>query len=447
MPTPATQIEIETRDQKHSLGFWMLTALVAGNMIGSGIFLLPPALANYGMYGTAGWFVTATGALILGLVFARLSQVTPRVGGPYAFCRDAFGDFAGSMVAYNYWIAQWVGNAAIAVAFVGYMAVFFPVLISTSLSKFIAAVCAVWFLTIINILGVRHAGFVQLLTTVLKLMPLVVVGTVGYFYIDIKNLTAPNISGQSGMTALSSAATLTLWAFIGLESATVPASEVNNPKRNIPLATIVGVVATAVVYIASSVAVIGIVPTADLLHSNAPYADAAKIMFGTIGQWLIAAGAAISAFGTLNGWILLQARVPYAASLDGLFPKVFSKLSPMKTPYVSLIVSSSCTTLLLLLTLGKNLMAQFEFVTLLAVFSNLIPYLFSSMAILILYFKHRAHFGKQLFASILILGILGFLYSFWAFYGAGKEIVFYGALLFFTGVPVYVWNWIASKRV
>lgn len=441
-----SELQIETYDHKHSLGFWMLTALVAGNMIGSGIFLLPPALANYGMYGTAGWFFTATGALILGLVFAKLSQATPKVGGPYAFCRDAFGDFAGSIVAYNYWIAQWVGNAAIAVAFVGYMAVFFPVLISTSVSKCIAAICAVWFLTLVNILGVRHAGFVQLLTTTLKIMPLVVVGTVGYFFIDMKNLAAPNLSGQNGITALSSAAALTLWAFIGLESATVPAAEVRNPKRNIPLATIVGVIATAVIYIASSVAVIGIVPTAELLHSNAPYADAAKIMFGTVGQWLIAAGAAISAFGTLNGWILLQARVPYAAALDGLFPKIFAILSPMKTPVVSLIISSSCTTVLLLLTLKKNLMAQFEFVTLLAVLANLIPYLFSSMAILILYFKHKAHFGKQLFSTILILGILGFIYSFWAFYGAGKEIVFYGALLFFTGVPVYVWNWIATKR-
>lgn len=429
------------------LGFWMLTALVVGNMIGSGIFLLPPSLAVFGWWAMAGWIFTAIGALLLALIFAKLGQVSPRVGGPYAYCRDAFGDFAGFLVAYNYWIALWVGNAGIAVAFTSYLSVFFSSIHSPVMAFYVAA-GTVWFLTLINILGVREAGFIQLVTTVLKILPLVLLGIVALFFVTPDSFSkVTNLSGQSPFSAVVSAAALTLWAFIGLESATVPAEEVENPKKNIPRATLFGVMLAALIYILSTMGVMLLVPSKELVHSVAPYADAAAQIFGSAGRYLVAAGAAISAFGTLNGWILLQGRIPYAAASDGLFPKIFGVKGKSGTPTAGLLISAVLITCLLAMTLDKGLVGQFTFIILLAVLANLVPYLLTSMGFLVLMLKEKTLFGGVQAKRFVVIAIFAFLYSFWAFIGAGKEIVFYGSLLFFSGVPLFVWNyWRVSRR-
>jgi basic amino acid/polyamine antiporter, APA family len=279
---------------------------------------------------------------------------------------------------------------------------------------------------------------VQLVATILKLLPLLLIGIVGIFYIRPENLMQFNVSGESNLTALTGAATLTLWAFTGLESATVPAEEADNP-RNIARATILGTVIAAVVYILSTVAIMGIIAPADLKHSTAPYADAAKLIFGPTGVWLVTVGAIISCFGALNGWILLQGQVPLAAARDNLFPRVFAQESKNKTPVFGLIFSSILITALLGLTIGHGLVKQFTFITLLATLAVLIPYFFSAMAELMIFVKHREHFkGQRLFKSVTITLLAG-AYSFWAIIGAGQEVVFYGALLFLSGIPVYVW--------
>lgn len=431
----------------NKLGLWMLTALVAGNMIGSGIFLLPASLASYGSISLLAWGLTAIGAMLLALVFANLARSYPKVGGPYAYCRDAFGDFIGFEVAFNYWIALWVGNAGIAVAFVSYLAAFFPVLSHNAMAAFAVSVATVWGLTLINIIGVRSAGQVQLVTTVLKLLPLLLLAFVGVFYIQGSNLADFNISGESNWAAITGAASLTLWSFIGVESATVPADDVESPEKNIPRATILGTLITAAVYILSTIAVMGLVPSSVLAHSSAPYADAAEKVFGSWGFALIAFGGMVSCFGALNGWILLQGQVARAAADDNLFPSVFKRLSKQHTPYAGLIISSILITILLMLTINSNLVAQFTFIIRLATLATLIPYLLSTMAQILLFCRQREQFDKNQFLRSSLIAVLAFLYSFWAVSGSGHDIVFYGTMLFFGGTPVYVWMKWQSKSL
>lgn len=430
-----------------ALGVWMLTALVAGNMIGSGVFLLPATLASFGSISILSWIITAFGAMCVALVFAKLGSLIPKVGGPYAYCHEAFGSFAGFQIAYNYWIALWVGNAAIAVAASSYLGVFFPVLKNSAHLSCLVSIGLVWLMTIINILGVKEAGIVQLVTTILKLLPLILIATFGLLFIHPQNFTAFNLSGHTNASALMAAATLTLWSFIGLESATVPADDVENPQKNIPRATILGTFVTSLVYILSTVAVMGVIPMAQLAKSTAPYADAAKMMFGPAAYYIIGLGAIVSCFGALNGWTLLQGQIPLAAARDGVFPKVFAKESRFGTPIVGLIVSSTLITLLLLLTLSSSLVKQFTFIILIATLASLIPYLYTCMAELMIFIKHREIFsGKRLFGSV-VISLFAMVYAFWAIAGSGQETLFYGALLFFSSVPVYVWmQWGVSRN-
>lgn len=428
-----------TTPTRKGLGLSMLTALVAGNMIGSGIFLLPASMASFGSISLLAWIFTSAGALLLALVFAKLGSVMPRIGGPYAYCREAFGDFVGFQMAYNYWVALWVGNAAIAVAFTGYLGFFWPALTTDYVLAFFVTIGIVWVLTFVNMVGVRRAGYVQLVTTVLKLVPLLMIASLGLLFIHPQYLADFNLTGKSNFSALTGAATLTLWAFVGLESATVPAEDVENPQKNIGRATILGVLIGGVVYILSTLAIMGTVPASQLAHSTSPFADAAKVMFGPAGSFLVAIGALISCFGALNGWTLLQGQVPLAAARDGLFPKGFAKISRFGTPIVGLVVSSLLITLLLTLRLNHNLVDQFTFIILLATLSSLIPYFFTAMAELVLLAKYPDLFNRKRLVRTAAVAILGGAYAFWTIAGSGKEIVFYGSMLLFSSVPVYAW--------
>ncbi|OIZ94337.1 amino acid permease [Candidatus Rickettsiella isopodorum] len=435
--------------KQQKLGLWMLTALVTGNMIGSGIFLLPASLAAYGSISLLSWIATAAGALLIALVFAKLANVMPLIGGPYAYCREAFGDFVGFQMAYNYWIALWVGNAAIVVALTGYLSFFWPLLAKNALWSCLVSISLVWLMTFINILGVRHAGIFQLLTTILKLIPLLLIAFVGIFYIHPHFLSAFNLSGKSNLSAFSGAATLTLWSFIGLESASVPADHVDNPNHTIPKATILGVIIATVVYILSSITVMGVMPLTELAHSNAPYADAARVIFGPIGSTVVAIGAVISCVGALNGWILLQGQIPLAAAQDKLFPSIFLKKSENGTPVVGLIISSVLISLLLLMTLNHSLVKQFTIIILLATLASLIPYFLTTMSELVIFLKYPGLFkkGRKLFGSV-IIAVLAGIYSFWVIIGSGKETVFYGTLLLLSSAPVYVWmKWRSSSNI
>ncbi len=421
------------------LGLWMCTALVVGNMIGSGIFLLPAALAAYGPISIAGWLLTSTGAIVLALIFGRLARLVPKTGGPYAYSREGFGDFAGFLIAWGYWIALWAGNAAVAVAFAGYMGFLVPAIGDSRFGGLATALGAIWLLTWVNARGIREAGTVQLVTTILKLVPLVLIALLGLAYLDPSHFTPINVSPESNAAAVAACAALTLWAFIGLESATVPAGDVIKPERTIPRATIIGTSLAAAVYIVVTVVALGVIPSAELKTSTAPLADVARNMWGSMGGTLIAVGACVSTFGTLNGFTLLTGQVPLGAARDDLFPRQFARLSKAETPVFGLVVSSVLASLLIAMNFTKGLVDQFVFIILLATLTTLVPYLFCALAELMIFIRTgRTIAGKGL-APVVGLAVAGFLYSAWAIYGAGQETVFYGFLLLMAGVPVYVW--------
>ena len=429
---------VEKPRLKREIGLWLATALVIGNMIGSGIFLLPSALAAAaGPVSIVAWVFTGVGALLLAFVFARLGGAFPRTGGPYAYARRAFGDFVGFQTAWGYWIAAWAGNAAIAVAFVGYLAVFWPQLGTNNLLAALVGIALIWLLTVVNILGVREGAWLQGITTVLKFVPLAAIAVVGLFFVHGSNYTP--FAPQGTWSAISAAAPLTLWAFIGLESATVVAEEVKDPKRNIPRATMYGTLVTTVVYILGTVAIMGIVPRGELATSSSPFALAAGTAFG--GSWdkVIALVALVATFGCLTGWTMLTARVPLAAAEDGIFPKWFAHVEgKRRTPVFGLVVSSVLVSGLMLMNYTKGLVDAFTFVLLLATLTTLIPYAYSAAAQAYLYITEPELFEKKKFVRDTVIASLAFAYSVWAITGSGKDIIAKGFVLLLAGIPVYV---------
>ena len=433
--------------QIKKLGLWMCTALVVGNMIGSGIFLLPASLAPYGAISIVGWVVTSFGAIVLALIFGRLARIVSKAGGPYAYTREGFGEFPGFLIAWGYWIALWSGNAAVAVAFAGYLGFFLPGSLQSSYTGLILAVAAIWSLTWVNIRGVQAAGTIQVITTVMKILPLLLIGLYGLAWIEADHFTPFNQSGQGTMSAVAACAALTLWAFIGLESATVPSGDVERPEVTIPRATVMGTSFAAVLYILVTVSVLGLLPPAALAGSSAPLADAAKVMLGTVGGVLVAVGACVSTFGTLNGFTLLSGQVPLSAARDGLFPKRFGRLSGSGTPAFALIVSNTLATIVVAMNFTKGLVEAFTFIILLATLTTLVPYLFCALAELMIYVRKGRTLAPGQFSRIVTLGLLGFLYTSWTIFGAGQEVVFYGFLLLLAGVPVHVAiKWSSSGR-
>jgi basic amino acid/polyamine antiporter, APA family len=443
MTAPAQSVSAAPRGGapklKRSMGLSMATALVVGNMVGSGVFLLPATLAGTaGPISMLGWLFTGAGAVLLALVFANLGRALPRQGGPYAYAKRAFGDFIGFQTAWGYWIAVWAGNAAIAVAFVSYLTVFWPEVGDNNLLGALVGIGLIWLLTATNIMGARESGIVQLATTVLKFVPLAVIGIVGLFFIDGGNYEPFSPNGAS-LSLLSTTAALTLWAFIGLESATVPADEVKDPERTIPRATIIGTVLATLLYIVATAAIMGIIPTDQLAASTSPFADAAGEVFG--GGWdkVIAAVALVSTFGALNGWILLQGRVPMAAAEDGMFPAPFARVhGKRRTPVFGLVVSSVLVTALMLMNYTKGLVDAFEFVILLATLTTLVPYAFSAAAQAWLWLVERETFRPLHLVRDVVVATLAFAYSVWAIAGAGDDIVTKGFVLLLAGIPVYI---------
>lgn len=424
--------------KKNKLGLWMSTSLVVGNMIGAGIFLMPSALAAYGGIGIMGWLVSAAGALLLAKVFSNLSVLVPnKSGGPYAYSKIGLGDFAAFLVAWGYWISIWVSNAAIAIAFVSALSVFWPVLETNSLLAVVVGLVAIWSLTWVNSRGVRESGKMQMITTLLKLLPLALVILGGFLFFSWENFTPFNISDESTFGAISITAAMTLYAYMGVESATIPAENIENPEKTIPKATMLGAAVTAIIYILGTAVVMGMIPLEALSKSPSPFADAMAIITGEWGRNVIAFGAAVAAFGGLNGWILVQGQIARATAKDSLFPKLFKKENTKGAPILGIILGSTLTSIVMFMNYTDGLVDQFKFLILLTALCILIPYLFSSAAYVLIKIKRNT--GSTKWFSILSLGGLAFIYSLWAVYGAGERAVFWGFLLLLSGIPLYVW--------
>ncbi|MFZ5635236.1 MAG: amino acid permease [Pseudomonadota bacterium] len=416
------------------LGLWSAIALVAGNMIGSGVFLLPASLAPYGALSLYGWAVTLGGALLLASTFARLAARGAHAGGPYAYAREAFGDTTGFVIAWSYWISIWCANAAIAVAFAGSLGSLFPELVATPTRGAAVALGALWLCAGINLAGVREAGRLQIVTTVLKLLPLLVFGGIAIWAIEPAHLRAPTVVGDDG-SALSTTdvvhatVALTLWAFLGLEAATIPAGAIRDAERTIPRATLIGTLLAGVATILACTAVLGLIPPETAKGSTAPMADAAGALWGPYAAKGIAAVAAISCFGALNGWVLLSAQLPMAAAQDGLFPRAFASLDRNGTPRVGVLASAALASLLVVANYTDSLVKVFTFSILLSTAATLLPYVFSSAAWLKLGGRGR------------VVAALALLYSLYALIGTGSEALQWGAVLVAVGLPLrFVWK-------
>jgi len=422
------------KNKNKSIGLMICTALVIGNMIGSGIFLLPASLAKFGGVSIIGWLASAFGAIMTALVFVRLSRKFPKQGGPYRYAYDNFGELAGFSVAWSYWISIWCGNAAIAVAAVSYMGVFFPVLMVQPIFAVLIALLLIWSLTLINMRGVRQAGITQLMFTILKIIPLIMIGLAVFFVFDSNSFEPFNPVDQPIITSISATAALTLWAFLGMESATVPAGNVKNPSKTIPRATIIGVLVTATIYISSQIAVMSVVPNAQLQTSGAPFSEAARMIWGDWAGDLVAIGAVISCVGALNGWILMQGQVPMTAAKDKLFPKILSDKNNEGVSKEALIISSIIVTLLVAANYHDGLVKFFTFAIMVSTLGIFMPYILSIAAELKSIFSNWSK-NKQILN--LTTTLLALIYCIWAISGIGTKAMIWGSLLILSGLPLY----------
>jgi len=403
------------------LGFWMCTALVVGNMIGASVFMLPVSLAPYGLNSVIGWLVTATGALFLAGVYAALGRVFPTACGPYDYTRVAFGELAGFIVAWGYWISIWVSNAAIATGAVSYLGEFFPA-VTAPPNSVLVTIAVIWILTGINAWGTRTAGSVQVVTTALKIIPLVAIAGLGVFLFLTRDATI--VAGTHAPTtwsvdAVTAVAALTLFSFLGLESATVPAGKVEDPERTIPRATVLGTIVTAGIYLLACTTVMLLIPSADLAQSHAPFADVARRFWGDgAGAW-IALFAVISALGALNGWILLQGELPFHMARQKMFPPVFARESVRGTPATSLCIGSALTTVMILMYSAKSMVDLFNFMILLGTATTLIMYLTCALAVLKLLRSGGMQAAKMNAPLLAAVTLVATAYSLYAIYGAG----------------------------
>ncbi|TQV80012.1 amino acid permease [Aliikangiella coralliicola] len=419
---------------KKTVGIWICSALVIGNMIGSGIFLLPASLAPYGGVSILGWLATTFGALMTALVFVRLSRKFPKQGGPYRYAYDNFGSLAAFCVAWSYWVSIWCGNSAIAVAAIAYLSFFFPELQSNPVYAVICALVLIWSVTLINIRGVKQAGIFQLVTTVLKLLPLLAIGAAAFFVFEPQAFRPFNLSEQPIVFSVTATAALTLWAFLGLESATIPADNVDNPKVTIPRATMLGFGVAAVIYISSQIAIMSAVPNEQLQSSGAPFADAAKIIWGEWAGYMVAIGAVISCVGALNGWILLQGQVPMTAARDGLLPAIFKDKDNQGVSISALVLSSGLISVLVIANFSEGMVSLFTFAILISTLGIFIPYLLSIGAELKWIFS-RWRTKPEYFNLLTATFALG--YCCWAVSGIGVKSLLWGVALIVGGLPIY----------
>jgi APA family basic amino acid/polyamine antiporter len=394
-------------------------ALIMGSIIGVGVFNLPTALAPYGPITLVSMALTTVGALVLAILFGALSRRLPAEGGPYAYARAGFGNALGFMNAWSYWITAWAGNAALAVGWVLYVEHFVNKDHNKTITILIVLV-GLWGSAFVNLSGARNMASIQMLTTVLKFFALAFMSTVGLFYIDSANYTPWNVSSQSTLTAVGSGMAIALFSYIGVECASVAAGKVRDPERNVARATILGTLATAVVYMLSLVAVFGILSNGELKATNEPFTAAANAIFG--GTWagdVMAILVIISGIGALNGWTMICAEMPLAAAKNGLLPERFKRLNKAGVPAFGIVVSTTLSSVAMLVNYaGSSGANAFTTLVLMTGITAAIPYGFSALAQLKWRWIDRqqgngAHFLRDSVVAVLaiVFSVLFIVYS------------------------------------
>ncbi|MGQ0660589.1 amino acid permease [Sphingosinicella sp.] len=419
---------------KRKLGLAMCIALVVGNMIGAGVFLLPASLAPLGWNSVYGWLVTIAGSLCLVAVLNRLARGRADSCAAYSYPAAAFGPGTGFIVAWSYWISTWVTNATLAIAAISNLSVIWPGLAGPGVPA-AGAIGLVWLFTLVNCLGVRAAGEVQLVTTVLKLLPLagaILVG--GWLLAGSSTAVAPHDTVPIGVAGVSAAATLTLFAMLGFESAAAAGDRVENPERIVPRATLIGALIAGFFYLLACSAVTLMLPAAVIQDSNAPFATFFATLVNPALGPIVAIFVAIAALGALNGFVLLQAEMPLALARAGLLPAWTARFNRNEIPYRIHIISSGLATLVVLANYSRGLANLFQFMVLVTTSTAIILYFACAAASL----KLAREGEVSASPGFISVAVAAFAYSAWAFSGAGIEAGLWGLAMTAVGLPVYL---------
>ena len=392
----------------NKIGFWSVLALVVGSQIGSGVFMLPASLAPFGIYGTLGWLISAGGAISLAVVFAELCGRFPKTGGPHVYIEHLLGKDVAFFAGWTYWVVSWMSTTAVIVASISYLA---PFLGNQDSSIYLLLeILLLITICVLNLFGVGAAGRVEVIFTALKFLPLFIVPVVAIFSFDYNNLmVSKEIDELVDSSILAKAALLTLWGFIGIESATTSAGSVSNPKKTIPRAVVAGTLIVAFIYIFNNIAIMGLIPGNILASSKAPYVDAASVMFG--GQWhlFISIAASIVCVGTLNAWVLVSGQISLGLAEDKMMPGLFAKKNRYNAPYASIIISCVGMVPLLVLTSNSSTANQVTTVIDFSVTSFLFIYLLCGLVNLSLALKEKRI--KSSLNSLISLGFCGWVIS------------------------------------
>lgn len=428
------------------IGFWTCTALVVGNTIGMGIFLLPASLAPYGFNATIGWGITVVGCIALARVFARLARELPNADGPYGYVRSTLGELPAYLAMWCYWVSIWITNAALATGVVAYIRAAFPELAPLQPSLF--ALGLLWTFVAINLLGVRSGGGVQLVTTALKLLPMLAIALLGaWLLVNSPHAYVAHPPTQPITLADSMAAgTIALFAMLGIESATVPASKVENPGRTIPRATIVGTLLTAAIYLIVSTVPLLLIPSQELAASPAPFALLMDRFVGDgFGRWL-ALFVVVSGLGALNGWTLLGGEMTRTMADNGTLPAFLSRNNRHGAPVFALVITGLLASAMILMNYSKSLVSGFTVMSQVVTAANLPLYLCCSIALAVLW-KRGKRLDDKGVRGLLTIAVLGTAYAIFAFVGMGHEAFMMALLLAACGLPLYIFMRVLRARL
>lgn len=413
----------------------MATVLVLVNMVGTGIFLLPVSMASVGSISIFGWVVATIGAAAIGLMFALLGSVKPEAGGPYAYARESLGPYLGFQTNYIYWSANLVGNIAVAATVTGYLTELIPFLDGMA-HQTMTTIAVIWLAVAVNVAGPRWVGLFTGWGTVLAMIPLLLIAVGGWWWFSGETFFGSwNPHHDSSWQAISTSAAFALWAFMGVESAAVASDVIENPKRNIPLATMIGLTIAAALYIATCTVLMGIIPAEELAKSSAPFAVAAAKVIGPVGGIIIALCAVFKAGSSLVGWTLTISQSAQAAARDGLFPRLFAKVDARGIPVNNLVVSGVLMSLVVLVTISPTLSQQFSEIIDMAIILTLLPYMYSGVALL----KICRGSGTTRWHHYLLVAIVGVvsIYCLWVVAGTQANLARSAMIILFASVPLY----------
>jgi len=419
-----------------------LTFIVAVNMMGSGIIMLPTNMARVGAISLLSWLVTATGSMALAYGFAQAGVFNQREGGMSAYAEDAYGKPGFFQVFYLYFLSLAIGNVAIAISAVGYLAAFIPWLSSTPIATCIGVIALLWVTTAANFGGPNITGRIGSVTVWGVILPVGLLSIVGWFWFEPATFAAAwNPTGLSIGQGIGSSIAPTLWAFLGMESAAQNSSAVEDPKRNVPLACLLGTLGAAAIYVLSTTVIQGIVPNADLAKSTGPFGLAYAQMFNPVVGSIVMALAVLACVGSLLGWQFTIAQTAKSAADQNMFPGVFGVVNRLGAPVAGMVIMGIAQSLLALSTISPSLSEQFGVLVNLAVVTNVVPYIISLSALPVM--MRAAGIVNPKYRNTILVLLVALAYSVYAIYASGKDAVFGGMLAW--GIGLVIWGFIAPR--